>query len=295
MNLRIRSIALLLSASSSAAALAAPPDAGVFAPGVRHVCVPTNDGEGWDCGTEAAPPEDYQAPVPDAPDAPASEPEAAPATASATTEPLASEDETPPPPMFLADPDRLTPYAPIVDEPEIAPDDVSATEAVSPAPAAPLPVDAPAPATVAAPSVEPAIEPAVESTTEPAPVSSVATSEPAAPAIAAAPGAVPLMSALGDAAGFAQLPAQAFTLQLAYAGDPSNFTALVAALALDPASCYALRVRGTNGAMWLLAHGAFADAAAARAAQSALPAAAGLSAQWPRRIGALQSEIAQAQ
>ena len=292
MNLNNALIALALSTSTQVLAQAAPADSGVFAPGVQHVCVPTDDGEGWDCGTEAAPPEDYQAP---APEAAASAPEVVPDIESATTEPLADGEETPPPPVFLADPDRLTPYAPIVEEPEVAAEETSVAETESPAPAPAQAMIEPAAEPVAAPTVEAAIEPAIESTTEPAPVSSVATSEPAAPAAEAAPEAVQPMSALGDAAGFAQLPAQAFTLQLAYAGDPSKFTALVAALALDPASCYALRVRGTDGAMWLLAHGAFADAAAARAAQSALPAVAGLSAQWPRRIGALQSEIAQAQ
>jgi hypothetical protein len=286
MNLNNALIALALSTSTQVLAQAAPADSGVFAPGVQHVCVPTDDGEGWDCGTEAAPPENYQAPGAER----VKEDIVAGGglEQSPATEPMISDDETPPPPVFLADPDRLTPYAPIVDEPvvdepAVAADDAPVANAESPAPAAPQPV------------VEPAVERPVETEVAPAPVSSATTSEPAPPAIAAAPEAVSPMSALGDAAGFARLPAPAFTLQLAYAPDPSNFAALVAALGLDPAGCYALRVRGTNGAMWLLAHGAFADVAAARTAQSALPAAAGLSAQWPRRIGALQSEIAQAQ
>ena len=51
----------------------------------------------------------------------------------------------------------------------------------------------------------------------------------------------------------------------------------------------------TFGVMRLvnLAHGAFADANAAKAAQAQLPKVAGLLAQWPRRIGALQTEITQ--
>ena len=37
-------------------------DNGVFEPGVQHVCVPAADGEGWDCGTVDAPPENYTPP-----------------------------------------------------------------------------------------------------------------------------------------------------------------------------------------------------------------------------------------
>jgi len=102
--------------AGTAIAQEAPKDSGVFEPGVQHVCVPTSDGEGWDCGTASAPPENYRAPTPDAAAVETSTQSVPAEPAAAVTEPVDTE-ETPPPPVFLADPDRLTPYAPIVDEP----------------------------------------------------------------------------------------------------------------------------------------------------------------------------------
>lgn len=258
-------------------------DEGVFEPGVQHVCVPTADGEGWDCGTADAPPENYvppaaETPVDTAPEpAPLSEPEPV-----AATEPEPYEEETPPPPPFLADPMRDTPYAP-VEEPTTEPATVA--EAVIAAEQTVLPeAEAPAPLPVSVSEPEPEPEPSPIAVVEPE----------AAPAPVAATASMPT-AALGDAAAFAGLPAAAFTLQLAYAPTPADFPRLVAALGLDPAACYALRVRGANGPTWLLAHGAFADATAAKAAQARLPRVSGLLAQWPRRIGALQTEISQGQ
>lgn len=250
----------MLPAVAAAQTSTAPPQEGVFAPGVQHVCVPSSDGEGWDCGTESAPPENYRVPEPEAV-APAAE-------SSESTDSEASNEDTPLPPSFLMDPDRITPYAPPalaereVDKP-VADETVidTAAETITSEPAAPPPP-------VGAP-VEPVSVVPVE----------------------AAPPAVPIYTYLGSADAFAQLPATAFTLQLAYADRVDGFASLVAALGLDPATCYVLRVRGSNGNTWLLAHGAFADVAAARAAQAALPRVAGLSAQWPRRIGALQTEL----
>lgn len=286
-------------------------DEGVFEPGVQHVCVPTADGEGWDCGTVDAPPENYRPPAADTVSEAASEiaPEVAPEAAPepgpapvAATEPEPYEEETPPPPPFLADPMRDTPYAPVEEptaEPATAAEAVVAAEqAARPEPAAP-----PAPEAPAVPVPEPASEPAPVAVADPvAPPESVAppAPEPALapspePAVAAPAPAAASTAALGDAAAFARLPAAAFTLQLAYAPTPADFPRLVAALGLDPATCYALRVRGANGPTWLLAHGAHADAAAAKAAQARLPRVAGLAAQWPRRIGALQTEITQGQ
>jgi len=251
----------LLPLVAAAQTSTAPPDEGVFAPGVQHVCVPSSDGEGWDCGTETAPPENYRAPEPEP------EPEAAATEISATSaadssESAASEavnEDTPLPPAFLMDPDRITPYAPPVVEEAIVAETVE-TPAPLAAPEAPAQVvDAP----------------------EAAPVAPIGTPAPA-----------PTSMNLGSADAFAQLPAKSFTLQLAYADRADEFASLVAALGLDSASCYALRVRGSAGNTWLLAHGAFADVALARAAQANLPRVAGLSAQWPRRIGALQAELA---
>ena len=280
-------------------------DEGVFEPGVQHVCVPTADGEGWDCGTAEAPPENYvppaaEATVETAPEPPpASEPEPA-----AVAEPDTYAEDTPPPPPFLADPMRDTPYAPVEEpttEPATAAEAVIAAEqTVLPEAAAP---PAPAPLPVSEPEPEPEPSPIAVVEPEAAPAPEPPASEPpaapspepeAAPEPVAATASMPT-AALGDAAAFAGLPAAAFTLQLAYAPTPADFPRLVAALGLDPAACYALRVRGANGPTWLLAHGAFADATAAKAAQARLPRVSGLLAQWPRRIGALQTEISQGQ
>ena len=270
-------------------------DEGVFEPGVQHVCVPTADGEGWDCGTAEAPPESYTppAPEPEVPPAAATGEESVP---SADTESVADAvEETPPPPPFLADPMRDTPYAPIEDtqpEPSNAAEAVIAAEQSAPAPsvaepeAAPMAAPEPEVAPVAAEDVAPKSQPMAEAV--------VAAPEPAAPPEPVATVAPTRTDGpLADAAAFAQLPASAFTLQLAYAASADGFPRLVAALGLDPASCYALRVRGANGPTWLLAHGAFPDANSAKAAQAQLPRVDGLLAQWPRRIGALQTDISQ--
>jgi hypothetical protein len=298
-------------------------DNGVFEPGVQHVCVPAADGEGWDCGTVDAPPENYTPPdaqaesepvaaMPEAANTePLPEPESAPEP-EPEPEPVPAADlgdaQTPAPPPFLADPMRDTPYAPVEEpssEPGNAAEAVIAAEQTAPpaepvveAPAEPVVTPAPEAAPVAdvVPEPEPVTAPA---TIEPEPVSPAVAIEPAAavpesaPEPAPLPASTPIDAPIGDAAGFAQLPATAFTLQLAYAANTADFPRLVAALGLDPATCYALRVRGTNGPTWLLAHGAFADANAAKAAQAQLPKVAGLLAQWPRRIGALQTEITQ--
>ncbi|MBI2397158.1 MAG: hypothetical protein HYV17_05135 [Xanthomonadales bacterium] len=290
---------------------------GVFEPGVRHVCVPAADGSGWDCGTEDSPPKDYQPPAAEAAPEPQHVAESAPATTEAATE-VESED-SPAPPFFLADPMRRTPYAPVQATPR---EPETAAEAVVAAEAEPSPAESVQPTSAAADAatVEAAPVVAVPAEATPGMAASGSVSEeagraervagPAAapdeaiaeptPAPTPAPTPTPqppqiatVAGELADATDFAQLPATAYTLQLAYAPDPSGFPALVAGLGLDPATCYVLRVRGSNGPTWLLAHGAFADANAARAAQAALPKVAGLSAQWPRRIGALQTEITQ--
>lgn len=287
-------------------------DEGVFEPGVRHVCVPNADGEGWDCGTEAQPPANYQPPQPD----PSESVEAERVADSAAAEPAAAADvaadgeQTPPPPLFLMDPDRNTPYAPVeatTSEPTTAAEAVIATESAAPAQAEPVAAVEPEPAAPVVHVPQAGIDGSVSETAgraelvaapgaTPAPDPLPAETPPATEVSSPAPSSVPAtvsVATLADADAFSRLPATAFTLQLAYAGSAAGFPRLVAELGLDPASCYVLRVRGAQGATWLLAHGAYADVAAARAAQAALPKVAGLSAQWPRRIGALQTEITQ--
>jgi hypothetical protein len=134
MNPRLLVLSLLVVASPAGAQDGK--DNGVFEPGVQHVCVPAADGEGWDCGTVDAPPENYTPPdaqaeslpmesTPEAANAePLPEPEPAPEPAPAAD---LGDAATPPPPPFLADPMRDTPYAP-VEEPSPEPD--NAAEAV---------------------------------------------------------------------------------------------------------------------------------------------------------------------
>lgn len=267
----------MLPAVAAAQTSAAPTDSGVFAPGVQHVCVPSSDGEGWDCGTESAPPENYRAPEPEA---------VAPAAESIeSTDPEASNEDTPLPPAFLMDPDRITPYAPpVLDEPPVEAPAVAESVADQ-APASTLAEPAPSPigAPVEPVAVVPVVPPVVAAAAEPPKVT--------ATEVAPVPTTAPMPVNLVGADAFAQLPATSFTLQLAYADRVDGFASLVAALGLDPATCYVLRMRDSNGNTWLLAHGAFSDVAAARTAQAALPRVAGLSAQWPRRIGALQTEL----
>jgi hypothetical protein len=317
MNPRIV-IAVVACVAAALPVQAASEDEGVFEPGVQHVCVPSSDGEGWDCGTDDQPPK----PKPSAALEPAAGAEAS-AEVAAIAEPSPVEATTPDPPPFLMDPDRNTPYAPVEDTPvESAPAEAAPVETApvvateTPTPAVMVPedgIDASISAEagraelVSSPSSAPAASEAVSAepaVAEPAPAPAVVESAPApAPAVVeSAPTPTPAMAAtaidasiLGDARAFAALPPTAFTLQLAYGSDRGGFPQLVAALGLDPAQCYVLRVRAAAGSAWLLAHGAFADVQAARAAQAALPKVAGLSAQWPRRIGALQTETAQGQ
>lgn len=284
MNLRMSALALALCMAGVADAEDERKDEGVFQPGVQHVCVPAAGGDGWDCGTETAPPMSYQPSEPQS-DAEATPVPVADAGVEREAEAESGSADTPPPPFFLADPMRRTPYAPIE---RASPEPATAAEAVIASEAA-EPEEAQAPAVETTP-----VEPAA-----PVPVVAVArdgvdasvSAEAGRAELVSAPGAATMP--LGDASAFARLPATAFTLQLAYAETDSNFARLVADLGLDPASCYVLRVRGSSGPTWLLAHGAFPDANAARAAQAALPRVAGLVAQWPRRIGALQTEITQ--
>ena len=284
-------IALTVAAAPTFAQSAAD-DEGIFEPGVRHVCVPAADGDGWDCGTESEPPknmpESQGEPAPAAEETPASD-----TTEVASMAAEASESESPPPPPFLADPARDTPYAPVDSSDAPAVVDAAAEPTETQVDATPVAELAPAalvdPPVAASDAADAGMNAPADAPTAPTPAA--VTPEPvAAPAPVAR--AAYANSRLGGASEFAQLPATAFTLQLAYAADSSGFAQLVGSLGLDPATCYALRVRGPGGSTWLLAHGAFVDVATARAAQATLPRVAGLSAQWPRRIGALQTELA---
>ncbi len=96
----------------------------VFQPGVQHVCVPNTDHSGWDCGTVDKPPPGYRKPAAtkaDRADPPldqgtragAARPrggEAAPTHTEAATdaqdEPAQTSRASPPPPPFLANPNR---------------------------------------------------------------------------------------------------------------------------------------------------------------------------------------------
>lgn len=86
----------------------------VFQPGVRHVCVPNADHSGWDCGTVDKPPPGYRKPattkadqavVPSVNEA-GPGPDQAGAPASGTDAPTQASRASPPPPPFLANPNR---------------------------------------------------------------------------------------------------------------------------------------------------------------------------------------------
>jgi septal ring-binding cell division protein DamX len=57
---------------------------------------------------------------------------------------------------------------------------------------------------------------------------------------------------------------------------------------------YEVRLRRDDGDWWLLLWGSFDSVEAARAARGELPAPAGVSAGWPRRVAPLQAEVQRA-
>lgn len=249
-------------------------------PEERIVCVPSEDGKGWDCGRGAsapaprALPREHSRPAPSAP------------------------------PPYLMDPSRIpsvsgqspsaaayTPPAPPAAEP--APEPAAAPEPAplpvpEPAPT-PEPVAPPAPEPVAPPAREPAPIPAPAPVPEPPP-EAMATPAPAPAADAAPVPAAASSTPVRGAADLLSLPPGHYTIQLAGAGSDAGFDALRQQLGLAAGETYAVRVRRDGGVWWLLLWRDFPDLASARAATASLGGG-----YWPRRLAPLQAEVQAAQ
>lgn len=221
----------------------------------RIVCVPSEDGKGWDCGRGANAP------------APRSLPPQHNRTAPSA------------PPPYLVDPSRIPSVSgPPRDAAVATPPEPATTAAASPEPmatptAAPEPVPAPpaAPETAAAPDMEPVAAPAPSPT----------------PATAAAPVANPSSApAVRGEADLLALPPAHFTVQLAGATRTDGFVALQDRLGIAAGDCHVVRVNRNGADWWLLLWRSFPDLASARTAAATLG-----SGYWPRRLAPLQAEI----
>jgi hypothetical protein len=273
--------------------------AGAFEPGTERVCVPSADGQRFECSeVSPTPPETIERPRQDAPAS-----AAAPAPAPAGTPPTAATeardlDHVPPDPPARPT-SRLPPYlmqkpatsssasaipAPARDtsarEPVPAPTPQSKPAAPpAPAPAEAAPVQIPRAESVAAP---PAPAP-TQTRTEPA--------NPATPApVAAAPS--PALDLLHDSRAFAALPAAHYTVVLASVRDSTQLDDLIATMQSVPGTLHLLRLDMPDGTWYSLCWSEFDTVEAARAARSRLPDHAAITSGWPRRIGLLQAEIA---
>ena len=146
------------------------------------------------------------------------------------------------------------------------------------------PAPAPPPAPVSAPPLPPAPAPAPEPAPEPN--SAPAVRAVAVPVAQAAVASDSTRGQLGGNAEFATLSPDQYTVQLAAAGSPAGFPALLQRLGVTlPA--WQLRVQRGDQQLWLLALGTFADAGSARAAAPAAAAGA-----FPKPVAQLQSELA---
>ncbi len=238
----------------------------------RIVCVPANDGQGWECGTG----------------------EQAPAARSLPRAP--AEPSAPPP--YLMDPSSMQSVT-IEAAPASPP---AATATPEPQPVAPPPEPEPAPAPVPAPAPDPVAtaesvampEPVVVPAPVPAPAP-VPTPEPAAasdptpiPTPAPAPVARIISSAARDAADLLALPGSGYTVQLAATRGSQGFTALRQTLGIAVEDTFVIRVRRDNQDWWLMLWRDYPDLDSARSAAATLSAHGSF---WPRRLAPLQREV----
>lgn len=157
------------------------------------------------------------------------------------------------PPPYLINPDRLPAYMR---------GSMGASPAPAPAAAAPMPAARP----------EPKPEPVAASASVPAP--------------AAPPATVATASAIGDSRALLALAPTAYTVQLAAAGSPDGFAAVLGRLQLAADEAYSVRVRREGEDWWLLLWRDFPNLASAKAATDGLGAG-----YWPRRLAPLQAEV----
>lgn len=92
-------------------------------------------------------------------------------------------------------------------------------------------------------------------------------------------------------AGFRQLNASRYTLELAKGRDISSLQLLASALGDIPGTPYLLEFSLPDGIWYSLVWSDFASPEAARDARDALPAEIAITSGWPRKIGPLQKEI----
>ena len=285
-----------------------------FEPGTRHVCVPSSDGQSFEChdvsapantanptesAAETAPDSDRsvppQAASPQAASPPVTPPPAAPASVP-MAKPVAA--ATRPPSYLLQRPSSSGVPAAVAEPaanaeavPAAEPAPVGTEPAVEAAPdESPAGVDAdtsPAPAENPAASAEAGLPPETEPVAAESPTEDAATTanEPTAPA------PMPRDGVLG-ADQFARLPGAHYTVVLASVRDPATLGTLIAAMADRPGALYLLKLGMPDGDWYSLCWSEFDDVDAARAARVQLPDEASLSSGWPRRIGLLQAEIA---
>jgi septal ring-binding cell division protein DamX len=284
-------------------------------PGTQRVCVPSEDGRGWECGTKDNPP-----------------------PPRGLRERPANADPAPPPflahPEYRADaPTARTSEVRAIPEPEpvapapTAPDEFTGSgraEASADVAPTPEPVAEPVTESVAEVPAEPIAEPIVEAPAEPVvePEPEIVASEPVdstPPAMLADPNQEPVILAPGPAiaggeappadepppapattppadyvstyvAGdFLALDAARFTVQLARSSSPEGFDTLLTRLNVSSAVTYRVAIDQNGNTTWVLLWGDYPDIESARQAARALPAEL-VRGAWPRKIGPLQDE-----
>lgn len=281
-----------------------------FEPGHDKVCIPSADGQTFECRDKSdtsAPQATTKTVEPSATaqvsaDTPRAEtlappanklpnylmqnPAAMPSASPSASTPVEAAAPTEPPisnaaAITSADVAAQTESA-VEPTPPVAPPPDSATTASAPAleqgDSAPPPQSSRASAE--APIVEtPSIE-QVPAVAEPAAQASLTT--PANPSIATVPGASEFLS----------LPASHYTLVLASVRDAAALDGLLRAFDNQPGRLYLLKLGMPDGDWYSLCWSDFTDLDSARTARSSLPADAAISSGWPRRIGLLQKELA---
>ena len=96
---------------------------------------------------------------------------------------------------------------------------------------------------------------------------------------------------VSGASEFLSLPASHYTLVLASVRNAAALDGLIHALDKQPGRLYLLKLGMPDGDWYSLCWSDFTDLDAARTARSSLPADAGITSGWPRRIGLLQKEL----
>jgi hypothetical protein len=271
--------------------------AGAFEPGAEHVCVPSADGQRFECSeTSPAAPEIIELPRKDSPvPAPRSAPVETVTAAPAETREL---DHVPAdPPARPAS--RLPPY--LMQSPASgARPSASQVRAPTPAPnPLPAPEATPATATISEPASAPAQSEATRAQSAPAESVDASPAPAAIDAHAAAPRPVapaasqpsPSVDTLQDSREFAALASGHYTVVLASTRNRAQLDDLIATMQAVPGNLYLLRLDMPDGAWYSLCWSEFDDVDAARAARSRLPDHVALTSGWPRRIGLLQAEI----